>query len=228
MAVKIIGFDADDTLWVNEPHYQNTEKYFLELLKGYATSEEISSALFKTEIENLELYGYGAKGFVLSMVETSIHISNGKVSSEEISKIIEMGKSLMDMPIEILEGVEQVLRQLKNRYKLIIVTKGDLLDQERKLRKSGLAHYFDHIEIMSDKKEKDYKKLISHLGIETKEFIMIGNSMKSDIIPVLDIGGYAIHVPYHTTWAHEDTETSPGEKIQFKSVSKLSDVLNIL
>jgi putative hydrolase of the HAD superfamily len=228
MAIKIIGFDADDTLWVNEPHYQNTEKYFLDLLKGYATREEISSALFKTEIENLELYGYGAKGFILSMTETAIRISNRKVTAEEISKIIEMGKSLMDMPIEILEGVEQVLSQLKNRYKLIVVTKGDLLDQERKLRKSGLAHYFDHIEIVSDKKEKDYKTLISHLGIETKEFMMIGNSMKSDIFPVLDIGGYAIHVPYHTTWAHENAEVSPGERIQFKSVSKLSDVLKIL
>jgi putative hydrolase of the HAD superfamily len=227
MAIKIIGFDADDTLWANEPHYLNTEKYFLELLKGYAAHEEISSELYKKEMENLELYGYGAKGFALSMIETAIHISNGKVSTEEISKILAVGKSLIEMPIELLEDVEQVLHQLKNRYKLIVVTKGDLIDQGRKLRKSGLAHYFDHIEIVSEKKGNDYKSLITHLGIDANEFMMIGNSIKSDILPVLEIGGYAIHIPYYLSWIHEEA-ISPNESIYYKTVSKLADVLKIL
>lgn len=228
MSIKIIGFDADDTLWVNEPHYQNIEKQFTELLKEYASADDVSSELFKSEMKNLELYGYGAKGFVLSMTETAICVSNGKVSTGIITQILEMGKSLIDMPIELLDGVEHVLRELKNRYKLIVATKGDLLDQERKLKKSGLSTSFHHIEIMSDKREGDYKSLINSLGIEPAEFMMIGNSLKSDIIPVLNIGGHAIHVPYHTTWTHEKEGTLPGAGIQFHSASKLIDVLKIL
>ncbi len=226
--VKIIGFDADDTLWVNEPYYRQIEKQFMEYLGDYVPEEILSPELFRTEIQNLELYGYGAKGFVLSMIETAIRVSGRNVSNQIIEKIISLGKSLMDMPIDLLDNVEFVLNKLKGKYKLIVATKGDLLDQERKLRKSGLSHFFHHIEIMSDKKENDYRKLISNLGIDAKEFLMIGNSIKSDILPVLNIGAGGIHVPFHTTWDHEKVDDKMIDFAKFKSVEKLVDILEFL
>jgi putative hydrolase of the HAD superfamily len=226
--IKIIGFDADDTLWVNEPYYRAIEKQFMEHLKEFVPETVLEPELFKTEIQNLELYGYGAKGFVLSMIETAIRISDKKVSNQTIEKIIELGKSLMDIKIDLLDDVELVLNKLKNKYKLIVATKGDLMDQERKLRKSGLAPMFHHIEIMSDKKEAEYSKLISNLGILPNEFLMIGNSVKSDILPVLNIGASGIHVPFHTTWDHEKVNDDMIDPGKFKSVEKLIDVLEFL
>ena len=149
-------------------------------------------------------YGYGVKGFMLSMIETALAVTNNTLDVAIIEKIIAYGKELLDKPIELLEGVEEVLHSLKPHYRLVVATKGDLLDQERKLRKSGIDHYFHHIEIMSDKKEKDFEKLIRHLDILPSEFLMLGNSLKSDILPVLSLGGHAIHIPFHTTWVHEE------------------------
>jgi len=170
------------------------------------------------------LYGYGIKGFILSMIETSMRISSKTIPLEVIEKIISEGKELLQKPVELLPGVEDVLTALKGRYRLVMATKGDLLDQERKLKKSGLEHYFHHIEIMSDKQEKDYQKLIRHLDIQPDEFMMVGNSLKSDVLPVLNIGGHAIHVPYHITWAHEKVEITL-EHAQFRKVDALTDIL---
>jgi len=182
---KYIGFDADDTLWVNEPYYRETETIFCELLSDYIPKEKINDALFKVEMLNLALYGFGAKGFVLSMIETAYKISNSKVSSSTINKIIELGKDLINKPIVLLDGVEEVLEKLyQKNYKLIVATKGDLLDQERKLKNSELEKYFHHIEIMSDKKPKYYAKMLKHLEINPDDFLMIGNSLKSECIPV--------------------------------------------
>jgi putative hydrolase of the HAD superfamily len=203
MDIKVIAFDADDTLWVNEPYFQETEKKFCALLEDYLPQHTTAKELFKTEIDNLALYGYGIKGFMLSMVETALRIGGRDINPEIIEKAITYGKELLEKPIELLDGVEDTLKALKDKYRLVVATKGDLLDQERKLKRSGLEHYFHHIEIMSEKHEKDYQKLIKHLDIEASQFIMIGNSLKSDILPVLAIGGYACHIPYHTTWAHE-------------------------
>ena len=224
--IKIIGFDADDTLWVNELYYKEIEKEFCELMSDYLPPEELSEALFTTEIQNLELYGYGAKGFVLSLIETAISISNGNVSIATITKIISTGKALLNREIEILDGVKELLPQLKQQYHLIIATKGDLLDQERKLKKSGLLPFFHHIEIMSDKQESDYQKLIKNLGILPEEFLMVGNSLKSDILPVLAIGGKAVYVPYHTTWQHETIDDVPG--FEYQTVEKISDLIFLL
>lgn len=224
--IKVIGFDADDTLWVNEPYYRETEKMFAELLRDYFDEESINKNLFSTEMRNLSLYGYGAKGFMLSMIETAIKISDYKIPTEVILKIISLGKELLDKPIELLDGVEDVLKSLQGKYKLIIATKGDLLDQERKLNKSGLAHYFHHIEIMSDKKVANYEKLINHLDIAADNFVMVGNSVNSDVKPVLKLGSYAIHVPYHTTWIHEEGDGIKIENDKFTEFQKLSDVLN--
>ena len=204
---KIIGFDADDTLWVNEPLYRETEKQFCELLSDFQTTNITIEELFKTEMQNIELYGYGAKGFLLSIIETALRISNNKVTPSTIEKIIEIGKNLLNHPIELIDGVQEVLEKLYDKgIKLVLATKGDLLEQERKLEKSKIVNYFHHVEIMSEKKESDYLKLLSHLDIKPNDFLMIGNSLKSDIIPVLNIGGYGVHVPYYTTWQHEMTE----------------------
>jgi len=227
MNLKVVAFDADDTLWVNEPYYQETEKKFCELLEAYMSHHNISQELFKTEMQNLALYGYGAKSFMLSMIETALKISAKTLDNEVILKIIQLGKDQINKSVEILDGVEEVLKALHGKFKLVVATKGDLLDQERKLRNSGIEHYFHHIEIMSDKKDEDYLKLIKHLDILPAEFMMIGNSIKSDILPVLNIGGYGIHVPYHTTWAHEQVDIKI-ENPQFRHVNAISEVLTIL
>ena len=225
--IKVIGFDADDTLWVNEPFYQDVEKEFCLLMKPYLIEKETSKELFKTEIQNLEIYGYGAKGFILAMVETALRATNGKITTSEIKRILQIGKTLLAMPIQLLAGVENVLQKLQVSYKLILATKGDLLDQERKLEKSGLIGYFHHIEIMSDKGEDNYKKLLVRLGIEPHEFLMVGNSVKSDILPVINIGAKAVHIPFDVTWKHERNHATPiGES--FMIVSQISDILNIL
>jgi len=224
--IKVISFDADDTLWVNEPYYRETEQIFADLLKDYLSKDSINKKLFSTEMRNLKLYGYGAKGFMLSMIESAIKISENKLSNEVILKIIDLGKELLNKPLVLLDGVEKVLKSLEGRYTLIIATKGDLLDQERKLEKSGLASYFHHIEIMSDKKASNYDKLIKHLDIKAENFVMIGNSINSDIKPVLKLGSYAIHVPYHTTWIHEEGDGIKIENDKFAEVKTLSDVLN--
>lgn len=225
MNIKVIAFDADDTLWVNEPYFQETEKKFCALLEDYLPHHSISQELFKTEMQNLALYGYGVKGFMLSMVETALKVSDKTLSIEIIEKAIQYGKELLDKPIEMLEGVEDVLQALSGKYKLVVATKGDLLDQERKLKKSGIEHYFHHTEIMSDKKESDYKKLIKHLDIQPGEFMMIGNSIKSDVLPVLEIGGHAVHIPYHTTWAHEHIEAIV-DHANFRHINTLAEILS--
>lgn len=227
MNIKVIGFDADDTLWVNEPYFQEVEKNFCSLISEYLPKDEVSKELYKTEMTNLPVYGYGGKSFVLSMIETAIKVSDSKVQPEIIDNIIQLGKELLNHPVNLLDGVEHVLETLKKKYKLIIATKGDLLDQERKLIKSNLSGYFHHIEIMSDKKEENYSELINHLEIKPAEFLMVGNSLKSDIIPVLNIGGNGIHIPFHTTWLHEvaDVKAINGK---YNTLEKISDILDIL
>lgn len=227
MSIKVIAFDADDTLWINEPYFQETEKEFCILMENYLPHHTISKELLEIEIKNLPLYGYGIKGYTLSMIEAALKISDKTIDVSGIERIIDFGKALLARPIELLEGVEEILVALKDRYRLVVATKGDLLDQERKLKNSGIEHYFHHIEIMSDKKEKDYQKLIKHLDIHPSEFLMIGNSLKSDVLPVLAIGGHGYHVPYHTTWAHEQVEHHVDHE-NFKEVSNLKEILTYL
>ncbi len=226
MNIKVIAFDADDTLWVNEPYFQETEEKFCELLAPYLSKHTLSQELFKTEIGNLRLYGYGIKGYILSMIEAALQISNHTISNEVISKIIQYGKELLEHPIELLDGVEETLEALKGKYKLVVATKGDLLDQRRKLHNSGLGKYFHHIEVMSDKQEIDYQDLLKRLEIEASEFLMVGNSLKSDVLPVLGIGGHAIHIPFHTTWAHEKIDHKV-EHERMKSMESISEVLSL-
>lgn len=226
--IKIIAFDADDTLWSNEPFFQEIERKYTGLLSTYGNAEKISAELFRTEMNNLEHYGYGAKGFTLSMIETALRISNSKVSTETIEEILLLGKSLLDMPIELLPEVKDTLKVLKQnkRYLLVVATKGDLLDQQRKLQRSGLASYFDHVEVMSDKTEKEYTKLMETLQVAPNEFLMVGNSLKSDIQPVLVAGGYAVHIPFEIMWQHEVTEHFEHPRLrQLKSIQQLLEIL---
>ncbi|UJH66948.1 HAD family hydrolase [Allomuricauda sp. SCSIO 65647] len=225
--IKVIGFDADDTLWVNETYFREAEERFAELLENYETKNKIDQELFKIEMKNLELYGYGIKGFVLSMVECALDLSNTKISQETISKILHLGKEMIAKPVELLDGVEEVLQKLADKYRLIVLTKGDLLDQERKLKRSGLSKYFHHVEVLSDKKEENYSNLLEHLNIAHEEFLMIGNSLKSDVLPILNIGAKAVHVPFHTTWAHELVSEEEIVNDHLK-LNRITDILKYL
>ena len=227
MNLKVIAFDADDTLWVNEPYFRQTEEKFYGLLGEFLSQHDLERELLKAEIENLTLYGYGIKGFVLSMMETALKVTDNKIGAEIIGHILDLGKQMLNQPIELLDGVEDVLKALKEKYRLVVATKGDLLDQERKLKKSDLSHYFHHIEIMSEKDDANYLKLIRHLDIQPNELMMIGNSLKSDIVPVLNVGGYGVHVPYHITWAHEQIEHTIDNE-NFRSVENIKQVLTFL
>ena len=226
--IKVIGFDADDTLWVNETYFRDAEVAFGKLLSDYETINKIDQELFKKEIDNLPLYGYGVKAFVLSMVESALEISNHQVSSKTIDAILQIGKDMLGKPVELLEDVEDVLKVLSKKYKLILATKGDLLDQERKLEMSGLTNYFHHIEVLSDKKESNYSKLLNHLDIKPFEFLMIGNSLKSDILPLVNIKAHAVHIPFHTTWAHEQVSEKETNGKTYKTIGRLREVLNLL
>lgn len=227
MKLKVIAFDADDTLWANEPFFREAEQRFAVLFENYLPQHTSLRELLKTEIDNLPLYGYGIKGFILSMIETALRISEKTIPLDVIEKIIEEGKDLLNKPVVLIDDVEDVLKTLKGRYRLVLATKGDLLDQERKLKKSGLEHFFHHIEIMSDKKEDDFRRLIRRLDIQPAEFLMIGNSLKSDVLPVLAVGGHAIHVPYHITWEHEVVE-STIDHAHFRQVQRIGEVIELL
>ena len=225
--IKAIAFDADDTLWVNEPLFRRAEERFCELMEPFAEKEDCNRELFGYEMQNLPLYGYGIKPFVLSLIEAAMRISDNKVPLKTIDQLIEMGKEMLEAPVEVLDGVEDTLEGLVGKYRLVVATKGDLLDQQRKLIKSGLEPFFHHIEIVSDKTQKEYNKLVRHLDVRNKEFLMVGNSVKSDILPVLEIGSYAIHIPFHTTWEHEVVK-EPVEHPHFKELYQATELLALL
>ncbi len=225
--IKVIGFDADDTLWVNETYFREAEEKFADLLEKYETKNKVDQELFRMEMKNLELYGYGIKGFVLSMIESALELSNNNISQTTITKILNLGKEMISRPVELLDGVVEVLGKLEKQYRLIVLTKGDLLDQERKLEKSGLSKYFHHVEVLSDKQPENYKNLLDHLEIPVNEFLMIGNSLKSDVLPIVELGAQAIHVPFHTTWAHEEVPMEEQTNNHL-TIGKLTDVLKYL
>lgn len=225
--IKVIAFDADDTLWVNETFFRKAEEEFCVLLEEYMSKEEANKLLFDIEMKNLPLYGYGIKPFTLSLIEAAILISNGNMTINLVQKLIEKGKEMLQEPIELIDGIDKTLAELSKKYRLVMATKGDLLDQERKLIKSGLEKYFHHIEIVSDKTEKQYKKLVKHLDITENEFLMVGNSLKSDVLPVLNIGAHAFHIPFHTTWVHERVNGEIDHP-NFRSFTKASDLLQVL
>ena len=224
--LKVIAFDADDTLWENETFFREAELQFAELMQNYAPKKETLKYLYDVEIANMPLYGYGIKAFTLSLIEAANVLSGFQLTARQCNDIIELGKEMLQKPVELLAGVEKVLAKLSGQYKIIVATKGDLLDQERKLEKSGLLKYFHHIEVMSDKNPQAYQRLIKHLDIEPHQLLMVGNSLKSDVLPVLELGGWAVHIPFHTTWQHEVvTEKISSE--QFYELSEMRELLKL-
>jgi len=222
--VSVIGFDADDTLWVNETYFREVEDKFANILEDYEVNDRAVQELFKVEIRNLGRYGYGVKGFVLSMIECALDLSNHTLPQTSISEIINLGKEMIEYPIELLPDVVDVISRLKDEYRLIVVTKGDLLDQERKLQRSEIAHYFHHLEIVHEKEEANYSRLLRQQDIDPKEFLMVGNSLKSDVLPVVGIGAQAIHIPFHTTWQHEEAEPQSQENADYLTLSSIADL----
>lgn len=227
MTPKVIAFDADDTLWHNEPYFDEAQAKFCDLFRDFASHQEILGLILNHQIKNLPLYGFGIKAFTLSMIESALALTNNQISGNDIQKVLQIGKELLEKPVELLPNVEEVLEALKGKYKLIVATKGDLKDQHRKLHDSGLGHYFHHIEVMSDKTDLDYQKMLGRLDILPQDFMMIGNSLKSDVLPVLNIGGFGIHIPYHTTWEYEKIDFEVQHK-NFKAIENVTDVLSLV
>lgn len=227
MKPKIIAFDADDTLWHNEPYFDEAQEKFCALFDNYASHQVILQMILNHQVKNLPLYGFGIKAFTLSMVETALELTQSQISGLAIEKILKIGKELLEKPVELLPDVTAVLEELKGKYRLIVATKGDLKDQHRKLHDSGLGHFFHHIEVMSDKTELDYSKMLQRLDIHPNDFMMIGNSLKSDVLPVLNIGGFGVHIPYHTTWAYERIDFEI-EHENFKAIATIKEILDLI
>ena len=228
MPIRTLGLDADDTLWHNESVFHLTQGKFLDLLGAYGDAEMSMARLLAVESRNLALYGYGIKGFTLSMIETAIELSGGKVPAAVIEAILTIGREMLQHPVETLPDVEATLHRLKDAgYRLVLVTKGDLLDQEQKLARSGLGDYFDHIEIVSEKTAATYRRIFAADLAAGAGAAMIGNSLRSDILPAIEAGLWGIHIPYHLTWAHEHAEppTETERFVQLQGFGGLPDWL---
>lgn len=229
MQFEMIAFDADDTLWHSETYYQKAQDALAVLLAPYQISREtIQDTLLRIEVSNLPTFGYGAKAFTLSMIETAIEVTHGTVRIEDVQAIIRLGKSMLTHEIHLLDYSHETVAQLAQTHPLMIVTKGDLMDQERKLAASGLTEYFKHIEIVSDKKSEVYGAVLKKHGIAPQNFLMVGNSMRSDILPVLELGGWAVYVPYEMTWAHETSVEVVQEDERFFEVDHLGQLPDLV
>ncbi len=227
MNPRCIGFDADDTLWHNENIFERVHERYCELLARHHDAATVRRALHTTEMRNLELYGYGIKGYMLSSIETAIELTRGALSAGEVREILALGREMLDHPVELLEGAEEALRTLAPAYRLLLVTKGDLRDQERKLAKSGIAGRFHGVDIVSEKNVPAYERILRRHGVEPADFLMVGNSIKSDILPVLALGGAAVHVPYRITWSHEEgakPAAAAGKFFEAQSLLELPDI----
>ncbi|MFI5356497.1 MAG: HAD family hydrolase [Opitutales bacterium] len=228
-APRVIAFDADDTLWHNEVIFDRVHKRYCDLLAHYHEAATVERTLFATEMRNLELYGYGAKGFTLSAIETAIELTQGAISADEIRTLLHLGREMLSHPVELLDHVTSTLDALAPGHELWLITKGDLRDQERKLARSGLAPRFRVFEVVSDKTAAVYADLLRRHGVEPAEFLMVGNSLKSDIIPVLALGAAAVHVPYPLTWEHERTTekpVAPGRLFELAHLGELPALLS--
>ena len=223
MTITAIGFDADDTLWHNESMFHMTQQEFLDLLKDHGDPAEMTARLNAVERRNHKLYGYGAKGFTLSMIETALDLTHGEVPGATLERLLALGRALLEYPIEPLEGVTETLAALKGRHRLLLITKGDLLNQEQKLARSGLADYFDAIEIVSEKDAVTYRRIFARHALPTESAVMIGNSLKSDVLPALEAGLWGIHIPYPLTAAHEVAEP-PQDASRYAKLETIAEV----
>jgi putative hydrolase of the HAD superfamily len=222
-----IGFDADDTLWHNESIFASTHERLRELLARYHDAATVDRTLYATEVRNLDRYGYGIKSFALSAIETAVELSEQRLNAAEVMSIIRLTHDMLDHPVEILPQVQEIITALATVFRLILITKGDLRDQERKIARSGLADRFAAVEIVSEKDVPTYRKILQRHGLQPEEFVMVGNSLKSDVLPLLEIGAWAVHVPYTITWEMERVETTPQHP-RFRAVEHLGQLVELL
>jgi putative hydrolase of the HAD superfamily len=223
MTITTIAFDADDTLWHNESIFHLTQQRYFALLKHHGDVDHMMARLLEVERKNLALYGYGVKGFTLSMIETAIDLTRGAVPARTIQEIMDLGRAMLEHPVEPLPGVAETLAKLHGKVRLVMITKGDLLNQEQKLARSGLGENFDAIEIVSEKDADTYRRIARRHGIAVDDAVMIGNSLKSDVLPALEAGLWGIHIPYHITWAHERAEP-PANSPRFAKLDSIADL----
>ena len=210
--IDAIGLDADDTLWENETFFRLTEAEFAALLADHCDPDTVASRLYETERRNLQRYGYGIKGFMLSMVQTAIELTDARIDGRAIDRILELGQDMLAHPVHLIEGVEDALAGLDGR-RLFLITKGDLMDQERKIAASGLAERFHAVEILADKTPEAYARVLSRHGVAPDRFMMAGNSMRSDVLPVVELGGHGVFIPHDLTWLAEQAEASDHPRL---------------
>ena len=228
MAIKVVGLDGDDTLWHNETRFVLTQNELRELLRRHVPDAEVDEHLGGVEKRNLGIYGYGIKAFTLSMIETAIQVTGGKIPASDLQVILDWGKRMLMEPTELLDGIESALRELSLDYDLLLITKGDLFDQESKLARSGLAELFSGVEIVSEKNVETYRTILARRGIKSEEFVMVGNSLRSDIAPVLELGARAVHIPYHVTWHHEVVPEESLPKSRWHRVENIGALSRLL
>jgi len=222
MPFEMIAFDADDTLWHTEQLYVDVQTQFKALLEGYVDPEAILDQLYAVEMRNLNYFGYGVKGFVLSMIESAIELTDGRVAGRDLQKLIDLGKQMLQADVALLEQAEAAVLALAQTHPLMIITKGDLFDQESKVARSGLGPHFRHVEIVSAKTPAAYAALLKRYAIAPERFLMIGNSLKSDVLPVVELGAQAVYVPYALTWAHERVDEADASR--FHQVAHLGEL----
>ena len=224
----VIALDADDTLWQNEPLYQAKRDQFIALLSAEFSPEQIVAKLDETEVQNVRWFGFGIKSFTFSMIETAIALTEGRISGQEIQKIIDFAKDMVNMDVQLLDSVAETIPALAQQYRLMLITKGDLLDQESKLARSGLAEYFQNVEIVSQKNTASYARILQRYAIAPERFLMVGNSLPSDVLPVLDLGGSGVHIPFEITWVQELVETPPLGRPHFYELESLGQLPALL
>ena len=201
--LRLIGFDADDTLWRSEDYYRDAQAQFERIVGGYVDLDDVHDRLYAVEKQNLALFGYGAKGMTLSMVEAAIAITGARISATDLHRIVELGKAVLQHPVELLPGIREAVEAIAHDRPVVLITKGDLFHQERKIEQSGLSDLFQRIEIVSEKDTRRYAQVLAEFDVAPSRFAMVGNSLRSDIEPVIELGGWGIHMPYHVTWEHE-------------------------
>lgn len=226
--ISTIAFDADDTLWHNQPLYNMTIERFADLLSRYHDRDWITGRLDEIEAGNLAYYGYGIKSFALSMIQTAIELTEGRITGGELQNILDFTRSMLEAPIDVLPNVRELIGQLDPHYFIMVITKGDLLDQESKVARSGLGDLFDHVEVLSEKNPQMYGDLLKRLHIEPSQFMMVGNSLPSDVLPVVKIGGVGVHIPYHTTWSHEQIDISAAQRATYYELGDIGQLPQLL
>lgn len=228
--IELVGFDADDTLWRSEDYYQRAGAEFEQIVGAYIDVGDASlrSRLHAVEHRNLASFGYGAKGMTLSMIEAAIELTDAAISARDVHRIVALGKSLLDHPVELLPGIRDAVELVAARHRIVLITKGDLFHQERKVEKSGLSELFSRIEIVSEKNADSYARVIAECGVRATSFAMIGNSLRSDIEPVIGLGGWGIHMPYHVTWEHEMQHAVEGGHPHVITIASATEISSAL